>query len=113
MIGSFLNVCIVRIPERKSIVSPASACPKCGARVRPYDNVPVLSYLFLGGQCRSWGKARISPMYPAVEILNALLFYACYRAFGLTPEALKWAIFSCLMIVLVFTDSCASASCPT
>lgn len=103
VIGSFLNVCIVRIPERKSIVSPASACTSCGAPVRPYDNIPVLSYLFLRGQCRSC-KTRISPMYPAVEILNALLFYACYRAFGLTPEALKWSIFSSLMIVLVFTD---------
>lgn len=103
IIGSFLNVCIVRIPEEKSIVAPASACPKCGVPLRPYDNIPVISYLLLGGKCRSC-KTKISPMYPAVEILNALLFYACYRAFGLTPEALKWAIFSSLMIVLVFTD---------
>ena len=103
VIGSFLNVCILRIPEGKSIVSPASACPKCGAHVRPYDNIPVLSYLILRGKCRSC-KTKISPMYPLVEALTALLFYACYRAFGLTPEALKWAVFSCLMIVLVFTD---------
>ena len=103
VIGSFLNVCIVRIPERKSVVSPASACPKCGAPVRAYDNIPVISYLLLGGKCRSC-KTKISPMYPAVEILNGLLFYACYRAFGLTPEGLKWAVFSSLMIVLVFTD---------
>ena len=103
VIGSFLNVCILRIPEGKSIVSPASACPKCGARVRPYDNIPVISYLILRGKCRSC-KTKISPMYPLVEALTALLFYACYRAFGLTPEALKWAVFSCLMIVLVFTD---------
>lgn len=103
IIGSFLNVCIVRIPEGKSIVAPASACPKCGAGVRPYDNIPVISYLMLGGKCRSC-KTKISAMYPAVELLTSLLFYACYRGFGLTPEALKWAIFSCLMIVLVFTD---------
>ena len=51
-IGSFLNVCIVRIPERKSIVLPASACPKCGAAIRPYDNIPMVSYLVLGGKCR-------------------------------------------------------------
>lgn len=103
IIGSFLNVCILRIPERKSIVLPASACPKCGAAIRPYDNIPVVSYLLLGGKCRSC-KTKISAMYPLVELLAALLFFACYRAFGLTPEALKWAVFSALMIVLVFTD---------
>ena len=73
VIGSFLNVCILRIPEGKSIVSPASACPKCGALVRPYDNIPVLSYLILRGKCRSC-KTKISPMYPLVEALTALLF---------------------------------------
>ena len=103
VIGSFLNVCIVRIPERKSIVSPASACPKCGAEVRPYDNIPVISYLILGGKCRSC-KATISWMYPVVELLNALLFLGCYRTFGLTVEGLKWAVFSSLIVVLVFTD---------
>lgn len=103
IIGSFLNVCILRIPERKSIVLPASACPKCGAPIRPYDNIPVLSYLLLGGKCRAC-KTKISAMYPLVELLTALLFFACYRAFGLTPETLKWAVFSALMIVLVFTD---------
>src|SRR5450432_1953037 len=76
VIGSFLNVCIVRIPEEKSIVSPASACTACGAEVRPYDNIPVVSYLVLGGKCR-FCKARISWMYPVVELLNALLFVAC------------------------------------
>jgi leader peptidase (prepilin peptidase)/N-methyltransferase len=103
VIGSFLNVCIVRIPEDKSIVSPASACTKCGAPVRPYDNIPVVSYLLLRGKCRSC-KAPISWMYPVVELLNGLLFLACYLEFGLTAEALKWAIFSSLLIVLVFTD---------
>jgi leader peptidase (prepilin peptidase)/N-methyltransferase len=103
VIGSFLNVCIVRIPEGKSIVSPASACTKCGEGVRPYDNIPVVSYLLLRGKCR-FCKAPISWMYPTVELLNALLFLACYLAFGLTAEALKWAVFSSLMIVLVFTD---------
>ncbi len=102
-IGSFLNVCIIRIPARKSIVMPASACPKCGAPIRPYDNLPVLSWLLLGGKCRAC-KAKISGMYPLVELLTALLFFGCYLAFGLTTEALKWAIFSALMIVLVFTD---------
>ncbi len=92
VIGSFLNVCIVRIPEQKSIVLPASACPKCGVPVRPYDNIPVVSYLLLRGKCRSC-KATISWMYPVVELLTALLFLACYLAFGLTAEALNGPFF--------------------
>ena len=103
IIGSFLNVCIVRIPEGKSIVLPPSACPKCGAAIRPYDNIPVISYLLLGGKCRGC-KTRISPIYPLVELLTALLFLGCYLAFGLTIETLKWCVFSAIMVVLVFTD---------
>jgi leader peptidase (prepilin peptidase)/N-methyltransferase len=103
VIGSFLNVCIVRIPERKSIVMPASACPKCGAGIRPWDNIPVVSWLLLRGKCRAC-RTRISSMYPVVELLTGALFWGCYYAFGLSTEALKWAIFSALMIVLVFTD---------
>lgn len=103
VIGSFLNVCIVRIPSGKSIVRPPSACPKCGAQIRPYDNIPVLSWLLLRGKCRGC-KTKISAIYPAVELLTALLFLGCYLAFGLTVDALKWAIFSALMVVLVFTD---------
>jgi leader peptidase (prepilin peptidase)/N-methyltransferase len=103
IIGSFLNVCIVRIPEGKSIVLPASACTRCGTAIRPYDNIPVVSYLLLRGKCRGC-KARISAMYPAVELLTAALFWICYHAFGLSFGALKWAIFSAIMIVLVFTD---------
>jgi leader peptidase (prepilin peptidase) / N-methyltransferase len=103
IIGSFLNVCIVRIPGRKSIVMPASACPKCGAAIRPWDNIPVVSWLLLRGKCRAC-KTKISAMYPVVELLTAALFWACFYAFGPTIEAAKWAIFSALMIVLVFTD---------
>jgi leader peptidase (prepilin peptidase)/N-methyltransferase len=103
IIGSFLNVCILRIPGGKSIVLPASACPKCGAPIRPYDNIPVLSWLVLRGKCRAC-KTPISPMYPVVELLTGLLFLACFYAFGLTPEALKWAAFAAIMVVLVFTD---------
>ncbi len=103
IIGSFLNVCIVRIPGGKSIVMPASACTKCGAAIRPRDNIPVVSWLLLGGKCRAC-KTKISWMYPVVELLTAALFWACYYAFGPTIEAAKWAIFSALMIVLVFTD---------
>ena len=103
IIGSFLNVCIVRIPKRKSIVLPPSACPSCGARIRPYDNIPVVSWIVLGGRCRSC-KARISPIYPIVELMTAVLWAACYRVFGLTVESLKWGIFSAILIVLIFTD---------
>jgi leader peptidase (prepilin peptidase) / N-methyltransferase len=103
VIGSFLNVCIVRIPEGKSIVMPASACVKCGAEIRAWDNIPVISWLLLRGKCRKCGVA-ISWMYPVVELLTGALFFGCYYAFGLSVEALKWAIFSALLIVLVFTD---------
>lgn len=102
-IGSFLNVCILRIPEGKSIVLPASACPKCGASIRPYDNIPVLSYAALRGKCRAC-KTPISWMYPVVELLTGTLFLGSWLAFGLTPLALKWAAFSAIMVVLVFTD---------
>jgi leader peptidase (prepilin peptidase)/N-methyltransferase len=103
VLGSFLNVCIVRIPSGKSVVLPASACPQCGTAIRPYDNVPVLSYLVLRGKCRGC-KAQISLMYPVVEALTGLLFLGCYFAFGLTVEGLKWAIFSAILVVLIFTD---------
>lgn len=102
-IGSFLNVCIRRIPGGVSIVAPASRCPKCQAPIKPYDNIPVVSYLLLGGKCRRC-KAPISAVYPVVEILTGLLFVVCVLAFGLTLTAAKWAVFACLIIVLLFTD---------
>jgi leader peptidase (prepilin peptidase) / N-methyltransferase len=103
LIGSFLNVCIVRIPAGKSIVLPASSCPKCGAPIKPYDNIPVISYLLLGGKCRGC-RTKISPMYPLVELLNGALYLVCYLAFGMTIETIKWSIFSSLLLILVFTD---------
>jgi leader peptidase (prepilin peptidase) / N-methyltransferase len=103
VIGSFLNVCILRIPADKSIVLPSSSCPKCGKAIAPYDNIPVVSWIILGGKCRHC-KVKISAMYPAVELLTGLLFLACYLIFGLTVEALKWAVFAALLIVLTVTD---------
>ena len=103
LIGSFLNVCILRIPRDESIVLPASHCNACGTAIKPYDNIPVLSWLVLRGRCRKCG-ARISPMYPLVEFTTGLLFAACYLAFGPTTDALKWAIFAALMVVLTVTD---------
>jgi leader peptidase (prepilin peptidase)/N-methyltransferase len=144
--GSFLNVCIHRIPRRIdaldraehleeqaarlreteaseqsagkiaeaqrrraeaagfSIVRPASACPQCHTPIRFYDNVPVLSWLLLRGRCRDCG-ARISPRYLAVELLTALLFLACYAVFGFNLVALKFCVFSFLIVGLIFTDA--------
>jgi leader peptidase (prepilin peptidase) / N-methyltransferase len=103
IIGSFLNVCILRIPVSESIVLPPSHCPSCGTPIKPYDNIPVVSWLLLAGRCRKC-KAHISAMYPMVEIGTGLLFLACYFAFGISAEALKWAIFAALLIVLTITD---------
>lgn len=103
VIGSFLNVCILRIPREESVVLPASHCPACGTAIRPYDNIPVLSWLLLRGRCRKC-KTSISPLYPAVELLTGLLFLACYFAFGLGIETLKWSVFAALLIVLTITD---------
>jgi leader peptidase (prepilin peptidase)/N-methyltransferase len=103
VIGSFLNVCIARIPEGLSIVAPSSRCPRCKKPIKAYDNVPVFAWLWLGGKCRACGYP-ISQMYPVVELLTGILFVACYLDFGLTQTAVKWLIFTCLIIVLTVTD---------
>ena len=93
LIGSFLNVVIVRLPEGQSIVSPPSHCPKCGDRIPPWLNVPVLSWLALRGRCRNCGQP-ISMRYPIVELLTALLFIAVGQRFGLS-----WATGASLLLV--------------
>jgi leader peptidase (prepilin peptidase) / N-methyltransferase len=103
VIGSFLNVCILRIPEDVSIVTPGSHCPRCQKPIHWYDNVPVFGWLWLRGKCRNCGLA-ISPMYPLVELATGLLFVACYFEFGLTQATVKWLVFTCLLIVLTITD---------
>ena len=103
VVGSFLNVCILRIPARESIVRPASHCPKCGKAIAAYDNIPVLSWLVLRGRCRNC-KAPISVMYPLVEFLTGALFTACLLVFGLSFAAAKWAAFSAVLVVLAVTD---------
>ncbi len=102
--GSFLNVCISRIPRDESIVAPASHCRACGAPLRWRDNVPLLSWLALRGRCRHCA-ARISARYPAVELLTALLFLSCYLSFGWTWLTLKACVFAFLLIGLVFMDA--------
>ncbi len=103
VIGSFLNVCITRIPEEISIVSPGSRCPRCKTPIKPYDNVPVFGWLWLRGKCRACGQP-ISPMYPLIELSTGLLFVAAYLDFGVTQATVKWIFFTCLLIVLTITD---------
>ena len=103
MIGSFLNVCIHRIPNGDSINFPASHCPKCSTPIRPWDNIPILSYLILRGRCRAC-KAPISIRYPVVEALTGLAGIAVYLVFGPTPHSLLWFAFLCSLIVITFID---------
>lgn len=103
VIGSFLNVCISRIPEGESIISPASHCPRCHTPIKPYDNIPVLSWLLLRGKCRHC-HLPISPMYPIVEFLTGLFFVLTYYSFGVTLPTFKFLLFGCLLIVLIVTD---------
>jgi leader peptidase (prepilin peptidase) / N-methyltransferase len=98
-LGSFLNVVAARVPLRRSIVHPPSACMDCGHEIAWYDNVPVLSWLLLRGKCRNC-SARIPARYPAVEAVSGLLVAACFWRFGFHPEALV-ASFFCLALVTV------------
>ncbi len=102
--GSFLNVCIYRLPLDLSVVHPRSACPACQHSIHFYDNVPVLSWLILGGRCRDC-KAPISPRYMVVELLTGAIFLACYAHFGLTLATLKYCAFGFLLLGLIFTDA--------
>ncbi len=102
-IGSFLNVCISRIPEGISIVSPGSRCPRCLTPIKPYDNVPIFGWLWLRGKCRSCGLS-ISPMYPIIEFLTGALFVLTYYTYGLTLPAFKYLILDCLLMILIVTD---------
>ncbi len=104
LFGSFLNVCIVRLPKNQSVVSPRSRCPNCGLLVAWYDNIPVLSWLLLRGKCRGC-QLPISPLYPVVELLVALLWgwMAWRHGFGL--EGLRGAVFGTLLVGIAFTDA--------
>jgi leader peptidase (prepilin peptidase)/N-methyltransferase len=102
-LGSFLNVVAARVPRRTSIVSPASACMVCRTPIGWRDNVPVLSWVLLRGRCRSCGT-RISPLYPAVELVTAVLVAACVLAFGLTGEMLVAAFFCTVLVVVSAID---------
>lgn len=103
VVGSFLNVCIYRLPRSESIVFPASHCPKCGNAIPAYLNIPIISYLILGGRCRSC-RERISPVYPAVELTNALLTLFLFMKFGLSLTFLFLFIFCSALVVITFVD---------
>jgi leader peptidase (prepilin peptidase)/N-methyltransferase len=103
VVGSFLNVCIYRLPREKSIVHPPSACPGCGKPIKFYDNIPLISYILLKGRCRECGT-KISIRYPIVEFLTGLLFLLLYRQFELTFESLVFILFVSLLIAISFID---------
>jgi leader peptidase (prepilin peptidase)/N-methyltransferase len=102
-LGSFVNVVAARVPLGRSVVHPGSACMSCGARLAWYDNVPLLSYLFLRGRCRSCSD-KISLRYPAVELATAGLVAACLLAFGLSGEALVSGFFCVVLVAISATD---------
>ena len=104
VVGSFLNVCIHRLPRDLSIVRPRSACPGCGAAIAWHDNVPILSWLFLGGRCRAC-RAPIAARYPLVEAANGLLWTAALAVLGPTLEGITAAIFGSAMIALILIDA--------
>jgi leader peptidase (prepilin peptidase)/N-methyltransferase len=103
LIGSFLNVCIVRLPRGGSIVTPPSHCPRCQSNVKFYDNIPIISFLLLRGKCRNCGEP-ISWQYPLVELMNALFYVWIVREFWLGGEAFLMMALCSSLIVITFID---------
>ncbi|MGN9164162.1 prepilin peptidase [Tissierellaceae bacterium HCP3S3_D8] len=102
-IGSFLNVCIYRMPEGKSLIFPPSHCPKCNHILRWYDNIPVISYLILFGRCR-YCKDKISLIYPVVEILNGIIYVALYSNYIYLIDFIYYATVSSILLIIGFID---------
>jgi len=103
VLGSFLNVCIYRVPLKKSIVYPPSNCPQCKAKIRFYDNIPVISYVLLRGKCRQC-KEPISIRYPVVEGITGLLSLALFYKFGVSLQYFLFLAFSASLVVITFID---------
>ena len=102
-IGSFLNVCIYRLPESKSIVQPRSMCPSCGTLIRFYDNIPIFSYMALRGKCRHC-EAHISFRYPVVEFISGIFAVGVFLKFGMGLETLIYYTFIATLLVITFID---------
>jgi len=102
-IGSFLNVCIYRLPVSKSIVHPRSMCPSCGSPIRFFDNMPIISYVFLQGKCRQC-KTKIPLRYPIIELLGGLFALGSYLKFGLTLDAVIYFAFIASLLIVTFID---------
>jgi leader peptidase (prepilin peptidase)/N-methyltransferase len=103
-VGSFLNVCVYRWPEDRSVVSPPSSCPNCGTRIKWYDNVPVLGWMWLRGKCRACGTP-ISIQYPLVELLTAALWVMAAWRFGATWQTLSVALFFTILLGIALSDA--------
>ncbi len=101
--GSFLNVCIYRVPLNESIITPPSKCPKCKGLIKPWDNIPLLSYLILGGKCRHC-KEPISFKYPLVELITGVLFTLAFLKFDLSLNLILGIFFISALIVVAFID---------
>ena len=103
IVGSFLNVCIHRMPKGESVVWPRSHCPKCQKRIPGYDNIPFISFIFLGGKCR-FCKEKISLRYPLVELLTAVLMVALFNLFGLSYNFFLYMVMLWSLIIATFVD---------
>ena len=103
IVGSFLNVCIYRVPRGRSVVYPGSACPHCDHPISALENIPVLSYLFLGRKCRQCG-AKIAWVYPLVEALTAVLFYLLFLKYGFESPFFVNIVFFSILVILIFID---------
>lgn len=103
MVGSFANVCISRLPKKQSVVFPASHCPKCNKPIHVTDNIPLISYILLKGQCRNC-QQKISMIYPAIELLTGLLMAAVFYRFGFSVECLIYAIVVPALVIITVID---------
>ena len=103
VVGSFLNVCIVRLPKGRSIIRPGSHCVTCEKAIPWFDNIPLLSFILLRGQCRNC-QARISLRYPLIELLNGVGYVAILAKFGMTPSAIVYGVFLSALLVVIWID---------